>query len=281
MAKVVRQPGAGVFTPEIVIVQSLGMGRWLSRQLAEAHGICANFSFPFPQRFVTGLMDAALPRRAAAHFYARENLTWRIMDLLPELAPREEFVDLRRYLEQPRPELRLFQLAGKIASSFDQYLAFRPRMILAWESGEETHWQAVLWREVVRSAEVLHPPALAREFSKSLGKNVQTLPPRVSLFGISTLPPFYLEFFQDLARVIDVHLFVMRPTSHWWGDIRSEREESRARRKASPSAQLEMQFERGNPLLASYGKLGRQFLETVTDLQPAKEIESFEVPPND
>ncbi|MDQ3197805.1 MAG: exodeoxyribonuclease V subunit gamma, partial [Verrucomicrobiota bacterium] len=42
-----------------------------------------------------------------------------------------------------------------------------------------------------------------------------------------------------------------------------------------------MQFERGNPLLASYGKLGRQFLETVTDLQPAKEIESFEVPPND
>ncbi len=266
---------------ETVVVQSAGMGRWLTLRLAEAQGICANVRFVFPQRFVAGLMDAALPERADARFYARENLTWRIMHLLPDLVDRAEFADLQRYLARPRPELRLFQLAEKIASSFDQYLAFRPRMILAWENGEDTHWQAALWREIVRTAAGLHPPALAREFSKSLGNQRRALPPRVSLFGISTLPAFYLEFFQDLARAIDVHLFVMRPTPQWWGDIRSEREASRARRKASPTAQLEMRFERGNSLLASSGKLGRQFLETVTDLELADEIETFESPPRD
>ncbi len=280
LAGIVREPAAGIFVPETVVVQSAGMGRWITLRLAEAQGICANVNFVFPGKFVADLIDAALPLQAEARYYTRENLTWRIMHLLPGLAHRAEFVDLRRYLEQPRPELRLFQLAEKIASSFDQYLAFRPKMILDWEENAETHWQAILWR-AVRSTTGGHPPALAREFSRSLGKSVETLPRRVSLFGISSLPAFYLDFFRDLARAIDVHLFVMQPTAHWWGDIHSERDESRARRKVSPAAQLEMQFARGNPLLASYGKLGRQFLETVTDLEPAQEFDNFEAPPPD
>ena len=157
------------------------------------------------------------------------------MKLLPTLAARREFAELRRYLEQPRPELRRFQLAGKIASSFDQYLAFRPRMILDWERGTEKHWQAILWRELIRSAPGLHPPALAEEFSAVVGRGAAPLPERVSFFGISTLPPFYIQFLQELAQAIEVHLFVMRPTPEWWSDIRSEREELRARRKAPAS----------------------------------------------
>ena len=107
------------------------------------------------------------------------------------------------------------------------------------------------------------------------------MPERVSLFGITTLPPFYLQFFQELARATELHLFVMRPTPEWWGDIRSEREETRARRKASAAEQLDLQFTRGNPLLASSGKLGREFLENVTELNPAHEEEAFEEPPAD
>ncbi len=279
LAEIVRQPAGPIFQPETVVVQSIGLGRWLSQRLAEAHGICANVQFLFPQRFVAGLMDDALPGRAAALFYARENLTWRIMHLLPELVRRAEFADLQRYLAESRPELRLFQLAEKIAGSFDQYLAFRPQMILDWERGGSSAWQAILWREVVRSAPGLHPPALAEEFARSLGKGAAKLPARVFLFGISTLPPFYLRFFQELARAQEVHLFVVRPTPEWWGDFRSEREQLRARRRAT--AQLDLQFERDHPLLASCGKLGREFLEHVTELDPTQEQEDFALPPHD
>ncbi len=104
------------------------------------------------------------------------------------------------------------------------------------------------------------------------------MPERISLFGITTLPAFYLQFFEELARGTELHLFVMRPTPEWWGDIRSAREESRARRKASDSPQLDLQFERANPLLASSGKLGREFLENVTELNPTREEEEFEEP---
>ena len=281
LALLLRHPLRDPFAAEAVIVPSRGLERWLTRQLAARDGICANISFLFPQKFVAGLMDKALPGRAAARFYARENLTWRIMKLLPTLAPGREFAELRRYLDQPRPDLRLFQLAGKIGASFDQYLAYRPRLILDWERGAEKHWQAILWRELVRSAPGLHPPALAREFAAALDRGNAPLPERVSLFGTSTLPAFYLEFLQDLARATDVHLFVMRPTPEWWSDIRSEREERRTRRKAPVTAQLDLQFARGNPLLASFGKLGREFLDTVTELNPAQEQDLFEAPPND
>ncbi len=281
MALLLRHPLADPFAAEAVVIPTLGLERWLTQQLALRQSICANISFLFPQKFVAWLMDTALPGRAAARFYARENLSWRIMKLLPALADRREFAELRRYLEQPRPELRRFQLAGKIAGSFDQYLAFRPSMILEWENGKGNDWQAILWRELVRSAPGLHPPALAKEFAIALQRGAAPLPERISVFGISTLPPLYTEFFQDLAQVREVHLFLMRPTAEWFGDIRSEREEIRARRKAPASAQLDLQFTRGNPLFASLGKLGRQFLENVIELNPTKEDEDFAAPPND
>ena len=44
---------------------------------------------------------------------------------------------------------------------------------------------------------------------------------------------------------------------------------------------LDLQFARVNPLLASFGKLGREFLDIVTELNPAQELDYFESPPND
>ena len=281
LAQMVRSPLRDPFAAEAIVIPTLGLERWLTQQLAVRQKICANASFLFPQVFVAGLMDKALPGRAAARFYSRENLTWRIMKLLPTFAGRPEFAELQRYLEQPRPELRRFQLAGKVASSFDQYLAFRPGMILDWERGSGKDWQAILWREMSRTAPGLHPPALAEEFTHALEKATAPLPERVSFFGISMLPPFYTHFLQELAEATEVHLFMMRPTPEWWSDIRSEREELRARRKAPETLQLDLQFARGNPLLASFGKIGREFLESVTELDAVEEHDRFEAPPND
>jgi exodeoxyribonuclease V gamma subunit len=279
LARVLARPLASALRPEIVVVQSVGVSRWLTHQLAQRVGIWANIEFPFAQKLVATLFDDALPDRAAGRFYAREVLTWRIMGLLPSLLQRAEFQDLRRYIsDRPREELRLFQLSGKIAASFDGYLAYRPRLILGWERGADQHWQAILWREITRSAPGLHPPSLFREFSAALRKGTARLPERVSFFGISSLPQFYLEVLQELAQRIDVHLFLVQPTPDWWSDIRSKREEVRARRRVSTGAQLFLQFERGNPLLASMGKVGREFLELVAELTPAREHDLAEEP---
>jgi exodeoxyribonuclease V gamma subunit len=278
LATELERPLSDPFSAETVIVQSLGMRRWLTQELARRHGICANISYRFAERFVAGLMDAALPGRAAAAFFARENLTWCIMHLLPALVRQKEFLGLRRYLEQPRPELRRYQLASRIANVFDRYLAFRPQMIRDWDKGAGKDWQAILWGELVKAAPGLHLPALAGELRTALQQRGTTVPERVSFFGISTLPPFYVEFLEELARSTAVHLFLMRPTPEWWGDFRSEKEQARARRKTAAQAEFDLQFETANPLLKSSGKLGREFLEKVTELNPVEEQEHFCAP---
>ena len=154
-------------------------------------------------------------------------------------------------------------------------------MILRWERRAEKEWQAILWRKLIESAPGLHPPALSREFRALLREGAAPLPERVAWFGISTLPPFYVGFLEELAKRVEVHFFAMRPTPEWWNDIRSEREEMRARRKAPATAQLDLQFERGNPLLASLGKTGREFLEAITTIDVAREQEQFRAPGNE
>jgi exodeoxyribonuclease V gamma subunit len=59
---VVRKPLPSVLQPEIVVVQSMGMGRWLSLQLAKEEGICANVQFPFPRRFLSDVFRAVFPQ---------------------------------------------------------------------------------------------------------------------------------------------------------------------------------------------------------------------------
>ena len=47
LAQIVRTPLASVLTPETIVVQSQGMERWISMELARLNGISANCFFPF------------------------------------------------------------------------------------------------------------------------------------------------------------------------------------------------------------------------------------------
>src|SRR5260370_18826770 len=71
------------------------------------------------------------------------------------MVDRPEFEAVSNYLRGERQGLKRFQLASKITDAFNQYIAFRPRMILDWDAGKENHWQAILWREPTRELQGL------------------------------------------------------------------------------------------------------------------------------
>jgi exodeoxyribonuclease V gamma subunit len=284
MVTVVRNPLPFVLQPEIIVVQSVGMGRWLSLQLAKEQGICANVQFPFPQRFLSDIFRVALPETPEGKHFDRQMMAWRLMHVLPQMVDRPEFEAVRNYISGERTELKRFQLASKIAEVFDQYIAFRPQMILDWDAGKENHWQAILWRELIRQAQGLHQPALGRKLAETLkygGAVLKQLPSRVSIFGMSTLPKFYLRLIEALAEHIEVHLFVMEPTPQWWQDIVSPSEEGKILKKQPNRTAEDLHLERGNTLLASMGKLGRDFLGFVADLDSAVHREHFIEPRGD
>ena len=258
---------------EIIVVQSNGMRRWLEQQIAERHGICSNIRFPFPQKFFQELFQSVFPKAAATEVFDREVMTWRIMEQLLCFASRPEFATIANYIRNDHRGLRNYELARRIAHVFDEYVVFRPKMILDWDAGVGKDWQPILWRELQRSAPRQHQAAMGLQLIDALKRGDAPIPERVSIFGISTLPPFYVSLVGELSVHCPVHLFVMEPTPVWWGDVRSKREKARAKQ---PELFGFNEEETGdNELLAANGRLGRDFLNLVAELTPAAEREDF------
>ena len=181
--------------------------------------------------------------------------------------------------------LKRFQLSSRIADLFDQYLIFRPEMVLGWDKGAENHWQAVLWRELVKGNEGKHRAALQKVFLEAIQKSsdkLKPLPERLAVFGISALPPFHMQVLAAISRYIEVNLFLMNPCREYWADIVSGREMKRftGREKKKKALPEELHLEKGNSLLASMGALGRDFFDLITTLG-CEEHESFEAPGDD
>ena len=74
LAEGVLRPLRSPFEPEIILVQSQGMARWLTLQLAQRHGICSNCQFPFPRAFSYAAFRAILPSLPEEAAYESEVL---------------------------------------------------------------------------------------------------------------------------------------------------------------------------------------------------------------
>ena len=269
LAERLRAPLALPLRPETIVVRNKGMERWLKLELARRHGVCANCVFPFPEAFGHEAFAAVVPGLVTAPPLDREALGWRIMGALPALLDAPAFAPLRHYLHGESDPRKLIQLAGRIANLFDQYLVFRPALILEWDAGRDEQWQAILWRSVAADFREHHAAALRRRFAEIIHRDAAPagLPERLSIFGVSALPPFHLDLFGGLARHLPVNLFLLQPSEKYWGDITSARESERLlrRQKLDATAAFQLHLETGNRLLASLGYLGRDFLKLLLD----------------
>jgi len=270
------------FAPDLVVVPNPGMGRWLLHGMADTQGIAANVAMPLPATFFwRHVLRAWLPEADSSAF-DRDTLAWRILDVLPGLIDSPALAPLRRYLAEDESGLRRFQLAGRIADVFDQYLVFRPEMVLAWEQGTDAdndidaalRWQPLLWRALA-SPGTAHRARLLHDLLNAMAQppaQGALLPDTIHLFGLNALPPVYLEITRRLAVYRDVCIYHLSPCQEYWGDIRSER--ALAHHDNPQEAFLEV----GNPLLASFGHVGQVFLEQLLSLDDSEPVDCFSQP---
>jgi exodeoxyribonuclease V gamma subunit len=268
LARTVAQPLASVFQAEWVTVSSPGMERWLSMELGKRLGVWANPAFPFPRRLIETILAAVLPASDAELAYDPTCMLFSIARLLREHAADPELADAVRYCADRTSDRRRLALAQRLADLFDQYLTYRPELALGWEAGVSSDFQGALFRALARQHGPLHLPARARAALRRLSElgRPAALPERLHVFGVSTLPPLYLDLLAALAEHCELHLFLLSPTREYYGDLRSPRE----RRRRSPGRQLsfgEAAF-RSEPhaLLASLGRHGREFNDLLEQL---------------
>lgn len=297
------------FEPEMILVQSTGMAQWLQMALSQKFGIAANIEFPLPASFIWDMFVRVLPEIPKESAFNKQSMTWKLMTLLPQWLDREDFTLLRHYLTDDSDKRKLFQLSARAADLFDQYLVYRPEWLSQWEAGklvdglsEAQVWQAPLWKALVEYTAELGQPRwhranLYQRFIETL-ESATTCPPglpsRVFICGISALPPVYLQALQALGKHIEIHLLFTNPCRYYWGDIKDpaylaklltrqrrhsfEDRELPLFRKGVDAEKLfnsEGEQDVGNPLLASWGKLGRDYIYLLSDLDNSQELDAF------
>ena len=283
LAKVVAVPLKSPLEREVIVVQSRGMERWLTRELADRIGVWANGCFPFPNTILEEVFDLAGIGGNQEKLFSPPVMAWRLLGMLDDHLENPEFAPLKNYLGKDQDSLKRFQLCQRIARVFDQYMVYRPELLLGWETRQPDDWQGHLWKALAGGSRQGHRAAFWREFLDRARQGrlaVDRFPSRLSIFGISSLPPFHLEVFSALSRCLEVHLFLVNPSREYWGQVIAPRRVARIRasRRTSMSGAPEDHFEVGHPLLASMGQLGRNFLESLLDLESYHEHSRYRDP---
>jgi exodeoxyribonuclease V gamma subunit len=284
---------------ETILVQSNGVAEWLKIALADELGVCAATRVALPARFLWEAYRGMLGRERVPSRspYDKGPLTWRLMRLLPALLADPLFQPLRHFLGDGDPERRL-QLAERLADLFDQYQVYRADWLDDWSHGRdvlrnargdtlalapEQRWQAQLWRAVNDSLPAQQRDSgratIHRQFveASAQGGPAGRLPRRVVLFGMSTLPYQTLQAVAALARHTQVLLAVPNPCQFYWGDIIEGRELLRAAHKRQrqrggvdlAAIALEELHAHSHPLLASWGRQGRDFIRLLDEFDSA------------
>ena len=280
-----RDP-ASIFAEDTILVQSPGMAQWLKIQIAQDTGIAANLDFPLPSSFIWQLYRQHIPLLPEQSAFSKDNMAWKLMAILPDLLTQQAFAAIADYLADGQA-LKLYQLCHKIADVYDQYLVYRPEWILSWEQGVDTladtqvsehPWQPILWRALVQYSDslgesVFHRANLHTSLLASLSAEQapSTTAKPLLVFGLSAMPRQQLEVLAALARQREVVIFWFNPCQHYWGDVVDDKTHARARLKQGEEDGAGADYlQVGNPLLSSWGKLGRDYQDMLLELEPVQ-----------
>jgi len=269
-SKLIKKPLDSIFATETVVVQNAGMARWLSMQLADTSGISANTQFLFPAEFMWHLLRLVSEDIPEKNQCTPETMRFHIMRELTN-SP-EHYPELKHYIsdELNQDELATWNLSCEISQLMDQYLFYRSDWIKDWEASDwnsDKNWQSRLWKRCVQDRNLIHWLALQDQFKESFQSiDNSKLDQRITFFSMSALSPGYIDMLGELGEKTDVHLLLINPCLDiYWGDIQSEK--SIAKMDAETQTYMDLQ----NPLLASMGKQGRDFIDKLLNLPSYEE----------
>jgi exodeoxyribonuclease V gamma subunit len=293
-----RHPLAPLETEQF-LVASNGVAEWLKVAIAAHDGVFAASRIDLPGRFLWQAYRAVLGEDAVPALAPLDKgpLTWRLMQKLPDWLADPCYAPLAHYLQNGDAS-RCYALASRLADLYDQYQVYRADWLAAWAAGEDVligpegraaplpesqRWQARLWRDLCASLpQIERAPSRAvihREFLDALAADRVPgpgLPRRVVLFGVSVLPAQTLEALAALSRHLQVLLAVPNPCRYHWADILDGRELLRQARRRHLSkgtdlagVDLEAMHAHAHPLLAAWGRLGRDFLRLLDGFDDA------------
>jgi len=284
--KNIRKNKINPLKPEITVVNNMNMGRWINLEISRQTGIAANNKFILPAEFIWKISKAFMPESDMHIDVNREIIFFRIMETLPLLTEKDNnFNTVKNYLKDTNnniDELKLYHLSRILSDIYDKYSVYRHEWLINWENGintadEQTKddadilWQARLWKEIIGTEFLNHRAGLINkffdffknfDFNKSL-----SVPSTLSIFGVSMLPKAFFDIFVMLSHLMEINLYLLSQCMEYSGDLRDNKTITRLRHYnlKNKKQDVSMYYETGNSILASMGKVSREFLEIIYD----------------
>lgn len=275
------------FTKRIVIVPSAAMKTWLQLKMAEdpnlkvAAGIEVNFIDPSFKR-LSSILSLKTESHQQSYEPNRLELGLALETAIKELIVSFESCSFNdQTLLQPllsysgvngskgnpiprRSQNRITALSMQLAKVFESYGCFGQAILSDWHKENPKHWQQLLWHkmEVIFSTWD-YPCRKLEDFE--LSEVWESEDVQIHLFGLSYIAPLHHRFFQKVATRLPVQYYLLSPCQQFWSDILSQKEslylKSFWQRQGVQTSQQEAldEFLRdNNPLLANFGRLGRE-----------------------
>lgn len=259
-----------------VVVGSRGMDRWLRHELATRLGGLARVDFVFPGTAFEGaarwlLGGAADPREAfwqprapEADGFRGPRLVARVLAALRAHLDAPELERVRGYLGPLGGAVgpRELAFAEEVAQALERLLYDRHVDALAWardpsSAPEEHRFLAVVLRAIEAAVEPSPAAVRALVEDRVARRSAFTAVSRpLHVFGLTTLRPGDKRWLATLARVIDVRLYALAPSSEWWVELRTAAEQRRKLGTELGAGELEeilAAAARENALLAANG----------------------------
>ena len=264
----------GPFTAQEIIIPSAAVTRHLQWALTEHQGICANVNFSYLAQWIWRQIGQIVEIQTESPF-APEVLTWRIYRALGDPEFISAHTPLQRYLSENNT-IRQYDLAGRIAHLFENYVTYRPLWLQAWSAGQSIRaggqpaggaheswqhepwqhesWQSTLWRRIAQETATTeeHPGQSFFRLLPTLHADsaaLASLPSRAHVFCLPSMPPLYLQMLRGLSSQMELHLYILNPCQEYWYELVDRKRLSQLSAKGRSE-----HHETGNALLAAWGK---------------------------
>lgn len=224
-----------------IIVPSRAVEQFAKYGIAERLGVAANLAFPFLRRYLAGIAEQAdpsirvleVPQLQVALFECLRSEAHRDDDALRAVG---EYLAAANPADDALGELRLFELAGRVAHLFQEYSISRSAMLRAWNSpnspprSDEELWERTLWTMVFDHEGAARAPwafdavhrwmLLPQAFAAIPDSRLRdVLPPALHIFGLASPGRVFLEIFARMGRLADLLVYAVNPCMEFWEDI--------------------------------------------------------------
>lgn len=286
--------GSHPLTRRMVIVPSPAIKTWLMYQMANDPelGVAAGVEIGFVDPMVNRLSLVFSPYKDHTESKLLEPselelslaLEREIRRIIQEYAGmlferQQIWTPLLEYLGVPdgmeeelrKVSKRIIALATTLAKLFMEYGRFGGRVIEGWANERFPGWQQQLWKRMEEVFAVWNYP-----YRKLGTMQVDTVPEegelQIHAFALSYLSSLQHRYLMKIGQHIPLHYYLISPCQKFWSDILTDRESVRLQtywqQRGVAQAQqvaLEEYLRDNNPLLANFGRLGREMALQVEE----------------